>query len=553
MRKKWNIRKLSVRAKQLGDKYNLDPVAVQLLINREIDESEFLPFLNGTGYSAHSPDTLPDIGKASKRIAAAIKKKEKIILFGDYDVDGLTSLAVFYDYIKDTAADFSFYVPHRIKEGFGLNRDALKKAKEAGASLIISFDCGTNSYEEIEHASSLGIDTIVVDHHQPKTGRTPSYAFINPKRKDSKYPFEYLSSAGVTFKLVQALKGGDCSHLLDLVALSIVCDVVPLRGENRYLLKEGIKLLRTTQRPSISALCGIAGLKQDNIDVFHIGYILGPRINASGRVNTAYDALNMFLSEDNSSALKYAKMLDGHNRLRRSIESSVLKEAQDYVSADIEDNPVLVVYNEGWHYGILGIVASRLVDKYYRPAFVIGFNNGIGKGSARSIEGFNLMNALGHCEDYLSSYGGHKKAAGIEILYKDVEDFRKIINEVARNTLKPTDLLPSIDIDLEIMFSQINGNLVSNIYSLKPFGEGNPQPLFITRNVSIKQPPKKVTNGMHSVWIENSGLTYEGVFFSRNDFSDIFNNGKSFDIVYSLEKNTYHNSIRLNIKDVHLG
>jgi len=276
MRKRWNIKKLSNEAEQLGNKYSLNPVIVQLLINRNIPESEFLSFLNGGGSVAYSPDTLPDIGKASDRIRAAIKRKERIVLFGDYDVDGLTSLAVFYDYIKHTDADFHFYVPHRIKEGFGLNKEAISEAKQKGTGLIVSFDCGTNAYEEIKYASSLGIDTIVVDHHQPKEGRTPSYAFVNPKRRDSKYPFKDLSAATVTFKLVQALKGEDCPDLLDLVALSIVCDVVPLQGENRYLLKEGIKLLKTTQRPSISALCHIAGLKQNNIDVFHLGYILGP-------------------------------------------------------------------------------------------------------------------------------------------------------------------------------------------------------------------------------------------------------------------------------------
>ena len=211
------------------------------------------------------------------------------------------------------------------------------------------------------------------------------------------------------------------------------------------------------------------------------------------------------------------------------------------------------MYKEGWHYGILGIVASRLVDKYYRPAFVIGFNGGVGRGSARSIEGFNLMSALGRCEDYLSGYGGHRKAAGIEIFYKDVEEFKRKINSIAQRVIKPEDLIPSIDIDLEITFSDINDELIDDLNNLKPFGEGNPPPLFITRNVFVKQLPRKVTNGMYSVWLGNNSLTYEGVFFSRNDFSDIFNNGKVFDIVYSLEKNTYHNSIRLSIKDVHLS
>jgi len=271
MRKQWEVAEFSERAPNLGEKYNLNPITVQLLINRGIKEDEFSAFLNTRVPTLHSPEILPDINKALERIKTAVKKKEKIVLFGDYDVDGLTSLTIFHDYIKDTRANFSFYIPHRVKEGFGLNKEAIKGIKAEGAGLIISFDCGTNSYEEIEYASSLGIDVIVVDHHQPKQGRTPSYAFINPKRKGSKYPFKNLSAATVAFKLVQALKGKDCGHLLDLVALSIVCDVVPLRGENRYLLKEGIKILRSTRRPSINVLCEVTGLKQDNIDVFHLG------------------------------------------------------------------------------------------------------------------------------------------------------------------------------------------------------------------------------------------------------------------------------------------
>ncbi len=475
MRKQWNVKKLSGKAKQLGNKYHLSPIIAQILINRDIEENDFLSFLNSTG-KIHSPDTLPDIDKASSRIKKAVKEKEKIVLFGDYDVDGLTSLAIFYDYIKGTKANFSFYVPHRIKEGFGLNREAVKNIKAQGASLIVSFDCGTNSYEEIEYASSLGMDMVVVDHHQPKPGRTPSYAFVNPRRESSAYPFKDLSAATVAFKLVQALEGKDCFHLLDLVALSIVCDVMPLRGENRYLLEEGIKRLRISERASVNALCEAAGLDRNKIEVFHLGYILGPRINASGRVNTAYDALHMLLAEDIDSAREYAKKLNGYNRLRRNIESSMLKEAQDHIACGKDDDPVLVVYKEGWHYGVLGIVASRLTGMYHKPAFVIGFNDGLGKGSARSIEKFNLMKALGQCEDYLSSYGGHKKAAGIEISYKYVEGFKRKINNVARDTLKPSDFLSVINIDSDIKFSDINEKFVNDIYKLKPFGEGNPEP-----------------------------------------------------------------------------
>ncbi len=552
MRKRWEISFFSAEAFELAKKYNLSPITVQLLINRKVKEEDFLTFLGYKDYSFASCRLLPDIDKATERINKAIKDKEKIFLFGDYDVDGLTSLTIFYEYIKNKGVDFSFYIPHRIKEGFGLNKEALKKIKQEGAGLVISFDCGTNAYEEINFAASLGMDVIVVDHHKPKKGKTPAYAFVNPKRDDVFYPFEYLSSAAVTFKLVEALEGKERNDLLDLVALSVVCDVVPLIGENRAYLKEGLRRFRNSSRVSINALCEASGIKRENVDVFHLGYILGPRINASGRVNTAKDALKMFLEEDFILAKEHALKLDRYNRLRRDIETAVLREADDFIAADLKDKPVLVLYKEGWHYGVLGIVASRLVDKYYRPCFVIGFDKEMGKGSARSIENFNLMEALGYCEEYLFAYGGHKKAAGIEIFYKDVESFKSELNRVAEKMLNGTDLIPVERIDLEIGFKDITFSLLDDIERMKPFGEGNPAPLFVTKEVRLKQPPKKISNGMYSVWFTQDGFTYEGVYSAKDDFTSIFEYAREFDIVYRLQKNNYHNSVRLFVRDVHL-
>ncbi len=552
MRKRWEISSFATETFELAKKYNLSPITVQLLINRKVKEEDFLTFLGYKDYSFASCSLLPDIGKAVERINKAIKDKEKIFLFGDYDVDGLTSLTIFHEYIKNKDVNFSFYIPHRIKEGFGLNKEALRKIKQAGTRLVISFDCGTNAYEEINFARSLGMDVIVVDHHKPKRGMTPAYAFVNPKRDDAYYPFGYLSSAAVTFKLVEALENKGRNDLLDLVALSIVCDVVPLIGENRAYLKEGLRRFRNSFRVSINALCEVSGVKKENVDVFHLGYILGPRINASGRVNTAKDALKMFLEEDFTLAKEHALRLQRYNHLRRDIETVVLREADEFITADLKDNPVLVLYKEGWHHGVLGIVASRLVEKYYRPCFVIGFDKEIGKGSARSIENFNLMDALGRCEEYLFAYGGHKKAAGIEIFYKDIESFKSELNSIAERMLKGTDLIPVEKIDLEIGFKDITFSLLDDIERMKPFGEGNPAPLFVTKEVSLKHPPKKINKGMYSVWLTKDKFTYEGVYSARDDFTSIFEYAKEFDIVYRLEKNNYHNSIRLFIRDVRL-
>ncbi|MCM8774447.1 MAG: single-stranded-DNA-specific exonuclease RecJ [Candidatus Omnitrophica bacterium] len=552
MRKRWKIGKLTDKAKFIAKKSSLNPIIVQILINRNIEENDFSDFLNNKGHF-YSPLLLPDMKIALERIKRAIKDRERICLFGDYDVDGITSLVIFYDYIKETGVEFSFYIPHRLKEGFGLNREAIKKIKEEGTSLVICFDCGTNSNDEVNLARSLGMDMIIVDHHFPKEGVNTPLAFINPKRRDSSYPFSFLTSASLAFKLVQALKDNDCLHLLDLVALSLVCDVAPLIGENRNLLKEGLKLLREAKRPCIDILCKSSGIKSENIDTFHLGYILGPRINASGRVNTAKDSLEMFINPDKNRLEEYVKRLEEHNRLRKEIEKRILEEAEEDISRYIKDYPTIVVYREGWHQGILGIVASRLVERYYRPAFVFGFQNERGKGSARSIANFNLMEALNYCSQYLTTYGGHTQAAGIEIVYKNIEEFKNKLNEVAGKFLSPQDYLPCLDIDLEVELTDINLDLVKSIDNLKPFGEGNPQPLFVTRGVFVKQPCKKNSNGIYSVWLSKNELTYEGIFFENNGLVDILNYGKFVDIVYSLERNYYYDSVRLVLRDVRLS
>ncbi len=553
MRKRWAVKELTDEASILGKELNFNPIVVQLLLNREVAKGDFISFMNPQVSSLHSPLLLPDIKVAVERIKKALKKKEKIFLFGDYDVDGITSLTIFHEYIKNTGGIFSFYIPHRTKEGFGLNKNAVRTIKKEGGNVIIAFDCGTNSFDEIELARSLGIDVIVIDHHQPQDNFKGPLAFVNPKRKDCRYPFPYLSSAAVAFKVVQALKEDDCFDLLDLVALSIVCDVVSLRGENRILLKEGLKRLKNSDRFSINALCKTSGVKKHNLDIFHLGYILGPRINASGRVNTAKEALDMFLAKDAQSAETCARRLEGYNRLRREIESGVLKEADDLLSREGTQNPVSVVYKQGWHHGVLGIVASRLLDKYYRPTLVIGFDQDKGRGSARSVGNFNIVDALNQCGEYLCACGGHKKAAGIEILYKNVEGFKKKLNEVIAKTIDSKDLIPCLDIDLEIGFEAISVDLAEAIENLKPYGEGNPVPLFTTKKVFIRQSPKKVSSRLYSVWLSNGGFTYEAVFGVRGGFGEILNYGKEFEIVYCLEKNYYQNSLKLVLKDIRLA
>lgn len=551
-RKIWNIKEVTSQACQLAEKYKFSVYLTQILLNRNICEGDFDRFINpALAQHHHPPALLPDIEKAADRIKQAVRQQERILVCGDYDVDGVTSLAIFYEYIKDYPGTYSFYIPHRVKEGYGLNKEVIEKAKLEGRTLIIAFDCGTNSLEEITLAQENGIDVIVVDHHLPRKELNRPFAFINPKQQDSRYPFCDLSSAALSFKLLQVLKGAGCWENLDLVALSIVCDVVPLKGENRLFLGEGIKALQRTSRPAIKMLCEAARLRQDNIDTFHIGFILGPRINACGRIAHAKEALALFLSEDENEIRALARKFCEYNRMRRDIEGRILKEADAMLGGDLFDGHAIVVCGKDWHPGVLGIVASRLADKYYRPSFVISFDDEIGRGSGRSIHSVHLIEALDKCSTLLCSYGGHSRAAGIEIAREDVESFRDKINSFLREKLSPCDLIPVLNIDVKISFADITIDFIEEISKLRPFGEENAKPLFVSHNIKKKSAAKKIPAGF-SVWLTDNVKTLEAVVYS-GDLLQIIEYADSFDIVYSLEKNTYHNIPKLTIKDCRLS
>lgn len=548
LRKVWKIKEITEEALRLSKKYNILPITAQILLNRDI--KDFNSFLYGNLNSLSSPTLLPDIKKAAERIMEAVYNNEKILVVGDYDVDGITSVAIFYEFAKKFQKNFSFYIPHRVKEGYGLHTGIIEKAKKEGQKLIIAFDCGTNSSVEVELAKKYKIDVIVVDHHQPKENLNNQFAFINPKRKDSCYPFSELSSAALSFKLLQVLTGQDCYFLLDLVALSLVCDVVPLKGENRILLKEGIRLLKNSKREAIKALCKVSNLKQENIDTFHIGYILGPRINASGRVASAKDALDIFLTDDDKKIFDIATKLQGYNQLRRNIEAEILQEAESIVEKEFIDDCAIVVHNDGWHPGLLGIVASRLVEKYYRPSFVFTFDDKIGRGSARSIHSIHLMEVLDKCAYLLQLYGGHKKAAGLQILKSDIQLFKEKINSLIKQNLKPQDFIPVLEIDAQLSFKDINSRLIEEIKLLEPFGEENPTPQFVSFGIYKKNISKNFKNG-YSLWLTDKNITYEAVI--SEDFLDLVNFSDNFDIVYTLDWNNFYKVPRLIIRDIRLS
>ncbi|MBU2102357.1 MAG: single-stranded-DNA-specific exonuclease RecJ [Candidatus Omnitrophota bacterium] len=549
-RKNWNIRELTPAAAEYAQAWGISSILAQIFINRNVDACDIKNFLNPSLTNLHAAALLPDIEKATSRVQEAVRRQEKVLVFGDYDVDGLTSLAIFYEFAKLNRDLFSFHIPHRVNDGYGLNEPAIKKAKKNGVSLIIAFDCGTGADREIARAKELGIDVIVVDHHHHKSANGESvmpYALVNPKRPDSIYPFSDLSSGALSFKFLQALTGKPCVEVLDLVALSLVCDVVPLKGENRILLKEGLRALRASTRPSIKALCQVSSVRQGNIDTFHIGFALGPRLNASGRIACAHEALDIFLTDDHQEALRIAEKLKGYNVKRRDIEATILKEADAMVEREFANDYAIVVHNDHWHPGVLGIVASRLTDKYYRPSFVISCEESVGRGSGRSIHSVHLMEMLAQCSELLQEYGGHRKAAGVQLAKTDIEPFRKRLNTLIAESVAPEDLVPVLAIELRIDFSDITMSLVGELEGLEPFGEDNPKPLFASFDVAKKTAPKKTGIG-YSVWFTQGGITYEGIVYDKNileiiEFSDML------DIAYSLERNSFHNTPKLVIRD----
>ena len=550
-RKIWRIKELNPGIKLLAEKYGISAFLAQILVNRNIKEEDFGSFLNPTSDNFHSPYLLGDIENAAERIKQAITKKEKVLVFGDYDVDGITSLAIFHEYSREFPGIFSFYIPHRVKEGYGLSKNIITKAKEEGVGLIIAFDCGTNAFEEITLARLFKIDIIVVDHHCPKGEPLNALAFINPKRKDSLYPFSDLSAAALSFKLLQVLTGLSCYDVLDLVALSLVCDVVTLSGENRALLSEGLKVIKETKRPAIKALCKVGSIRQENIDTFHIGYILGPRINASGRVAHADDALELFLAKDEAKACDFASKLGEYNVLRKDIEGQILREAEQRINDNVSGDYAIVVSGEGWHLGVLGIVASRLADKYCRPSFVISFDEGLGRGSARSYQSVHLLNILDKCADSLLMYGGHSKAAGMHISKEDLDGFKEKINSFLEENTRPQDFIPAVEIDAVLGFEDINMAFVEELQKLRPYGEWNPVPFFAAYNITKRSPLKKI-NSYHSVWLDNGRTTLEGIIYD-SEVLEIATYADKLDIVFSLEKNRYHNSPRLIIRDCGLS
>jgi single-stranded-DNA-specific exonuclease len=450
------------------------------------------------------------------------------------------------------------YIPHRIKEGYGLSRDIARIAKEKKIKLLITADCGTNSATQIKELRQAKIEVILTDHHEPAAGDTIQLASatLNPKLAQANYKFRDLAGVGVAYKLCQALCGEFLEDDLDLVSLGTIADSVPLVGENRIIAREGLAKISRTQRPGLKSLIQTSRIQDKEITPEFVSFILGPRINAAGRIDCAETSLNLLLSQNAEEAKLLAQTLEAHNRRRQKIESEILEEAQDLINEEVnfKEHKVMVVAKEGWHLGVLGIVAAKLAEKFYRPAILISLNGGLCRGSGRSIKNFHLFEGLLECSHLLENFGGHQHAIGMVIPQDNIEEFKNKINQFARKNLAIEDLIPSLDIDMELDLSCLSENFIEELERLKPFGKGNPEPLFYTRNLKLKGQPRILSRDTLKFWVTDGKLTYSAIGFGLAALLDSVEAAQGFALVYTPKIDSWQGreSLILEVKEIFL-
>ena len=492
---KWIMKKSNSEAsKTISEKLELHHLTANILVNRGIDTAEAAKdFLNPDVETLLDPFLLKDMEKAVERIKKALSENEKIVVYGDYDVDGITAVSIIYLYLKAKNGNVNYYIPSRSDEGYGLNKDAVLSFKNDDVSLIITADCGITAIEDISYATSLGIDVVITDHHKCKDVLPEAWAVINPKRMDCSYPFKELSGVGVAFKVVSALEGVKNSGALldlygDLLCLGTIADIVTLTEENRVFVSHGLKLLANPGNMGLKALIKETGLAGKNLTSSHVGFIIAPRINAVGRLGNALDAVRLFTTDDQKTADELASMLCNENIRRQTIEQEILSEACSKIDRDkINNNDmVIVLASDKWHHGVIGIVASRITEKYGKPCILIAIDNEEAKGSCRGVLGFNMYNALSHCEDLLTKFGGHELAAGLTIESKNIEALRVKINAFAKTTYPIKFFVEEIQYDAKITDKDITVEFTDELEKIQPCGMGNAVPQFLIEKMKIE-------------------------------------------------------------------
>jgi len=546
------------RSNYWADELGVSPLIAQLLISRGIHHLDAArAFFSSSLDSLHNPSLLTDMDTAVAEIATAVRNTKRVRVYGDYDVDGITGTVVLLTVLRRAGAMVDYYIPDRLVEGYGVNQDALLQATSEGIDLLITVDCGISALEEIEQAREVGLRVIVTDHHEAPEVLPPAVAVVNPKRRDAAYPFRNLAGVGVAFKLAQAISERmglpDCDDLLDIVALGTIADVVPLTGENRVLVTKGLERLAVTSRPGLKALAKIARMgRSGDISVGQVAFGMAPRINACGRMGHADAAVELLLTESESRGKELAHLLDAENEARRTIENQVFEEAVQYLEGNhLLDDLVLVAVGQGWHPGVIGIVASRLVETYYRPVVVIAIEDDGGKGSARSITGFSILDALAACKGQLSGFGGHSAAAGLTVEVGRVPGFREAINDYAASVLEPRDLVEEIVLDAVIDLRELSLELVDELKALEPHGFGNASPQFCATPVEIVKARAVGNDGAHlQVVCRQGDVAVKGISFGNGHLASELDEGQKVSIAFTPIRNTWQGqeSVELSIK-----
>ena len=558
MNKKWEIYQTNEeKVEELQKKYKLNKLLSTLLTNRGIiEEAEITKFLNPKRSDFYDPFGMPDMEKAVERILKAIEKKEQIIIYGDYDVDGITSVTVLKSFLEERGIQVNVYIPNRLNEGYGLNKTAMEEIAKQGNKLMITVDCGITAVEEVEYAKKFGIETIVTDHHEPAEELPKAIAVVDAKRKDNKYECRNLAGVGVVFKLIQALSiklGLDQKEYLkylDIVCVGTISDIVPLTDENRVIVKLGLKLVEQTKNLGLKEILQSCGYSKINSTTISFG--VAPRINACGRMGHQEEALNLLLSKEVNQVKELTQKINEYNKTRQEIEKNIYNEAVEQIEKEgLERKNTIVVSGKGWHHGVIGIVSSKITELYFKPSILLCEENGECKGSGRSVPGFDLHEALMECNDTIDKFGGHAMAIGININKDKIEEFKKEFEKIAKE--KEVDkIIPILNLDAEIKLDDVNKEMVDSLKELEPFGEANKMPIFAFRNLKIDS-IRSLSDGKHlRLSVKDNKNIINAIGFNMGTLVDNYRIGDRVDIAGNLEINSFNgvDSIQINIKDI---
>ncbi|MGM9853717.1 MAG: single-stranded-DNA-specific exonuclease RecJ [Muribaculaceae bacterium] len=573
MTSRWNYLPLTAEEQKLETELarrfaNVAPIS-ELLVQRGIGSvAEAEKFFHPSLRDLHDPFLMPDMDKAVDRLNRAMGSKERIMVYGDYDVDGTTAVSLVYRYLQNFYSEIEYYIPTRYDDGYGISKAVIDESDERGVKLIIILDCGIKAIEEIKYAREKGIDFIICDHHVPDDELPPAVAILNPKMEGSTYPCPHLSGCGVGYKLMQAFSisngigTAELESMLDLVAVSIAADIVPMVDENRVMAYHGLKRLNSNPNMGLRAIIRICGLGGKEISISDVIFKIGPRINASGRMQSGGEAVELLTARDVKEANEKALAIDQYNKDRKELDKRITEEANailDRRGESESDKKSIVIYNKDWHKGIIGIVASRLTELYYKPSVVLTLSNGLATGSSRSVQGFDVYRAVDSARDLLENFGGHTYAVGLSMKEENIPEFTRRFEEYVAANILPSQLTPQLDIDAIINFAQITPEFVSMLRLFNPFGPGNQKPVFCTRNVKDFGTGKLVGKNLEHIKLElvddTSGKVFNGIAFNMAKYFDHIHAGKPFDICYTIEENKHRNAgstLQLMVKQIHL-